>query len=171
MVRAELEQMARRKGLHITIHITFYSIIWCFGINWDQFLCWNLYDTFLCLWKHPTQKLLVLLVEKIRSEQLYRDRTPKYAVFPFGIPRIKLFPSNDKGTKPYSVLLFYNYQAVWQTEQLKCVIMITKQHRNDGACNPEEVCLLQADTVESHRVIAVSLLPIFYCPWIFLLSV
>lgn len=44
------------------------------------------------------------------------------------------------------------------------VIMITKQHRNDGACDPEEVCLLPADTVESHRVTAVSLLPISYCP-------
>lgn len=49
VVSAELEQMARRKGLQITIHITLFSRIGCLGITWDQLLSWGLHDTSLYL--------------------------------------------------------------------------------------------------------------------------
>ena len=49
VVSVELEQMARRKGLQITIHITLFSRIGCLGITWDQLLSWGLHDTSLYL--------------------------------------------------------------------------------------------------------------------------
>ena len=49
VVSAELEQMARKKGLQITIHVTLFSRIGCLGITWDQLLSWDLHDTSLYL--------------------------------------------------------------------------------------------------------------------------
>ena len=49
VVSAELEQMARKKGLRITIHVALFSRIGCLGIIWDQLLSWDLHDTSLYL--------------------------------------------------------------------------------------------------------------------------
>lgn len=146
--------MARRKGLQIKIHVTFHSLVWCFGISWDQLLSWDLHDTFLCCESIPSRSSWCCRwrekLDTMRREQLYEHRAPRCALFPFGNPHIKWLPRLEQWWRHCAVQCLGIWQLNLPGSLANWTVQLChwdyKAIQNDGACDPEEGCLFQADT-------------------------
>lgn len=121
------------------------------------------------LWKHPIQKLLMLPEEREAGQDetwttlLVWTQDSQMC----SLPHIKWLPSLEQWWRHCAVQgsVFDNWtcQEVCQTEQFSCVTEIIEQHRMMGPAILKKV-VYSRQIPRDHRIIAVSLLPVLYCP-------